>query len=688
MHTSNRLVRLVAILTTGGLALGVCFVALAPGVETLAASARYSGKVAPLLRPLEGPTILYDRDGNVIDRLGNLDRSPVSLNAVPKVLRDAVIATEDRTFYTNPGVDVRSAVRALVENVDAGQVDQGGSTITQQLIKNRYFKHPRQTLDRKVREAVLATRLTNEWSKRRILQEYLNTVYFGENAYGVNAASLRIIGKPLEQLDLGDAALLAGLIKDPSRYDPFSNPENAQARKVQVLSRMREQHEITKAEATLAAAEPLPPKPQVPTLQAHSPYAEEVKNRLLELPELGATEQEAAQRVFAGGLRVYTAFDQEKTFLAQSAVDSTVGRFAPFTASMAVMNPRTGEVLAIAGGKDPQGFNLATMGPANTNGRQVGSNFKPITLATAFTNGYSPNDLVNGSSPCFISYEPWGYHRVRYRNAGGGGTDTLYSQTKNSVNCAFLNLFTSVGPQKVLDMAENLGTIRPNHKYLSTTIGDDGHSPLEMATVYSTFASEGVEHDPIFIKRVEDTDGQVLYHAPAGRRALSPQVARTVTDVLSHVTEGTGKNAKLPDDRPMAGKTGTRDEETDAWFTGYTPQLVASVWMGHPGGSIPMPRLGGVTVFGGSYPAMIWERFMSAALKDAPMLPFTPPDPSLWPKPAIVNPAGGRGKPISTPTFTPTTSSTLPPDTAPTPPSTPPSTTEPVTTPTSPSPPP
>ena len=355
--------------------------------------------------------------------------------------------------------------------------------------------------------------------------------------------------------------------------------------------------------------------------------------------------------------------------------------FAPFTASMAVMNPKTGEVLAIAGGKDPQGFNLATMGPADTDGRQVGSNFKPITLATAFSNGYSPKDTVNGSSPCLISYEPWGYKNVRYRNAGGGGTDTIYNQTKNSVNCAFLNLYTSVGPQKVLDMAKNLGTIRPNHKYLSTAIGDDGHSPLEMATVYSTFASEGVQHDPIFVKRVEDADGQVIYRAPTGRRALRPEVARTVTDVLSHVTEGTGERAKLPDDRPMAGKTGTRDQETDAWFTGYTPQLVASVWMGHPGGAIPMPSLGGLTVFGGSYPAIIWEKFMTASLKDAPILQFTKPDETLWPKPALVNPAGGRGKPFdSSAGFSPTTSSSLPADTTTTVPAPTPTTTAPAVT--------
>ena len=704
MPTSNRLVRLVTILTTGGLALGVCFVALAPGVETLAASGRYSGRVAPLLRPLEGPTILYDADGNLIDRLGNLDRSPVSLDAVPKVLIDAVIDTEDHTFYTNPGVDVRSAVRALVENVDAGAIDQGGSTITQQLIKNRYFKHPQQNLDRKVREAVLATRLTNEWSKRRILQEYLNTVYFGENAYGVDAAAQRIIGRPLAELDLADAALLAGLIKNPSRYDPFTNPENAAARRAQVLSGMRDQHDITKAQETFAGAKALPPKPDIPTLQAHSPYTEEVKNRLLQLPELGATEQEAAQRVFAGGLRVYTALDQRAEFLAQSAVDSTVARFAPFTASIAVMNPRTGDVLAIAGGKNPQGFNLATMGPANTPGRHIGSTFKPITLATAIENGYSPKDVVDGSSNCTISYPgpngpdgkptwPWGRPWVGVKNAGdgNGGTADLFAQTRHSVNCAYLRLMASVGPPKIRDMGARLGMTRPvadTPPNLSMGIGENGHSPLEMATVYSSFASEGVRHDPVFIKRVEDADGQVIYRAPSGRRVLQPEVARTVTDVLSHVSDSdaTAPRAKLAD-RPMAGKTGTRDNSKDAWFVGYTPQLVAAVWMGDPTKETAMLNVGGLRVYGGTYPAIIWQKFMSAELQDAPVLPFTKPNEKLWPKPARVNPDGGRGAPIPEFIPPPTTSTSLAPDTPPSS-SPPPTTSSPVTTPTTAAPPP
>ena len=681
MRHSNRLFRLVALLTLGGLGLGVCVVALAPGLEKIAASAQYSGKIGPQLRALEDPTTFYDANGAVYERIGQLDRQPVSIAAVPRVVRQAIIATEDRTFYTNDGIDVRSAVRALASNVGAGGIAQGGSTITQQLIKNRFFKNPKRNLDRKVREAILAHRLTNEWSKNRILEEYLNTVYFGQNSYGIQAASTRIIGKPdLAQINLPEAALLAGMIKNPTDYDIFdpAKQKGALERRNEVIRRMRVQHVITEPQALAARSSPLPAPPRPDNeLRARTPYGEEVLSQLKTLPELGKDPFQREQTIFSGGFRVYTEFDPRMSEVARSTIASVLpsASFAPFTAAIAVMDPKSGAVRAVVGGGDTggqaQGFNLATDGA----GRQVGSTFKPLTLATAIANGYSPNDLVDGSEDtsegCVVSYPKLTTAKVH--NAGGAGTDTLLQQTKHSVNCAYLRLFASVGPEKVIAYAKQLGLTRKIDLVLNSGIGDTEHTPLEMVTAYSTIADEGVRRGPVFVRRIEDAAGRVVYRAPSPVRVLSAEQARTVTSVLSHVTDSdaTGPRAKLSD-RPIAGKTGTTTASKDAWFAGYTPQLAAVVWMGdrgeestpgHPGR--PIREMKGVgtfgTIFGGTYPAIIWQKFMSEILKGQPVLEFTAPDESLWPKPAMVNQKGGRGAALDFSGLnTSTTSSTLP----------------------------
>ena len=495
---------------------------------------------------------------------------------------------------------MRSSLRAFLSNVGSGGIGQGGSTITQQLIKNRYFTNPKRDLDRKVREAILAARLTGEWSKRRILQEYLNTVYFGPTRTASRPPSQRIIGTPLDQLDLGDAALLAGLIKDPINFDPFTHPDaaiaapratvlrgDASTRRRSPRPRRRSRRRSRCRRGPTAPSRRTIPKCLL--LEPHSLYAEEVKNRLLELKELGPDEKAAEKRVFAGGLRVYTAYQPDLQAKAQAAVDSTVGRFAPFQASMAVMDPRTGDVPAIVSGtgRDYRGLDLATMGPLiPDSGRAVGSTFKAITLATAIANGYSPKDTVNGGAPCTIKYAegtpgPARLLPVVERRRGRTRRPQVHQRERRGrrhgrplqpdEELGELRVPASAHQRRPAEGARHGDPARPHppgrplpldrHRRDAST----HRSRWPRSTARSPTTASGTTRCSSPASRT--ARGASSTAAPGGKRVLHPQVARTVTDVLSHVTEGTAPKAKLAD-RPMAGKTGTRDNSDDAWFAG------------------------------------------------------------------------------------------------------------------------
>ncbi|MGZ4735213.1 MAG: transglycosylase domain-containing protein [Acidimicrobiia bacterium] len=657
----RRLLRLLVILVLGGIGIGACLAALVPGVEHIAAGSQYTGKVGPMLKKLDEPTIVYDKNGDYLDTLGLKDRRPVELSEVPQPLIQAVIATEDRTFYDNPGVDLQSMVRAFLENVNKGGVEQGGSTITQQLIKNRVFKDPKRDLDRKIKEAALALRLNDEWSKNRILQEYLNTVYFGSGSYGVKAAAERFFNNtPLDKIDLAQAALLAGLIKNPEGDNPFRHPERAIARRSQVLNQMVSAHDITKEQMMVASVEPLPTVAPPTEFRPDNYYVAQVRDLLTSDARfgLGGTDAERGAKLNLGGLRVYTAYDPRTELLGQASIDQTLPN-GNVKAAMAAIDPHNGDVKAIVAGpnvtfNDSQ-FNLATM-PLDTGpdpkptGRQPGSTFKAIVLATALENGFSVKDSIDGTSPCTLRINGLKFDPLRRtQNAeGGGGVMSLRSATENSVNCAYFRLGAAVGLPKVVEMAKRLGVTHPiNPANFSLSIGSaDGVSPLDMASVFATFAADGVHHDPVFIKKVVDSEGKVIFEDKGeGQRVIDPQIARTVTDVLRGViTKGTGTRAQLPDRRVAAGKTGTTDRKSDAWFVGYTPQLVAAVWMGNPLEQKPMGRVGQFgEVFGGTYPALVWKKFMTLALAGQPQEPFIPPDPKLWPRGVFVS-ENGRGK--------------------------------------------
>ena len=648
--------RFCAILTFGGVGVGVCFAALIPGAATVVSGNHYTGDVAKSLKPLDERTIVYAADGTEIGKLGREDREQAKLGEVPQSLVEAVIATEDESFYTNPGVDLEATVRALAANLGSGGIRQGGSTITQQLIKNRIVGI-KQDLARKMREAILAFRINANYSKNDILEQYLNTVYFGEGSYGVKAAAERLfitrdpetgaeVTKNLSQLTIADSALLAGLISNPNGNNPFSNPAGATARRNLVVRRMLEKKYITLKEAVTAIYTPVPTIPPPAELRPDNYYVQQVQ-KLIEDGDpdsfgLGTTESERTNKLLGGGLRIYTALNPKMQAQAVDAIhetlpDDTNGA----SAALVAMDPANGDVLAAANGAAFQDtkYDYSTQGR-----RQEGSTYKAITLITALENGFSPDDTIDGSDRCAIpGYETTAEGVGRNASDGEGGVGGLFEQTADSVNCAFLRLQQAVGSDKVADMAVKLGIRQRPDPIASLTLGTVAATPLEMATVYNTIAADGIRHDPVFIKRIENSDGKVLYqNDPTGVRVISAQTARTATKMLEGViTGGTGTRAQIG--RPAAGKTGTTDKEVDAWFDGFVPQLTAVVWMGNPDGEQPMGSIGQFSaIFGGTYPALIWHNFMTQALADDPAVDFTEPDQSLWPSGRFIT-VKGRG---------------------------------------------
>jgi len=623
----------------GALAFAISLLVVSAGVFVVGGMAESRGVSVRPLRALAERSTILDGDGNVIGRLGLRDREDVALSEVPKVLQDAVVAAEDATFWTNRGIDLLGLARAAWSNVQTGRVEQGGSTITQQLVKNRVLSSER-TAQRKLRELALALAYAKRYSKREILEQYLNTVYFGQGAYGVRTAAERFFATEgpfgpvpgdLQHLTLGQAALLAGSISNPEGNNPFTAPERALARRRQVLDRMVAEGYTTAEEADRAAQEPLPAVVPLPDLRPRSAWAEEVQDRLLTDPRfamLGDTQRERERRLLTGGLTIRATLDPR----VQAAADAAVAEAAPadrpdFVAALVAIDPATGAVRAMTAGRDfsRSQYNLATSTP----GRQAGSTWKVITLAAALAAGFSPQDPVDGSSPCTF---PFGLGETRNFESGGGGM-TLRAATVGSVNCAFARTQLAVGTQVVIDLAHRMGvrqqTLQP---ILTLTLGAIETTPLEMATVAATLANGGVRHWPNFVQQIVDRNGQVLYDAAqdAGERVLTADVVACESAILQEVVQrGTGSNARLAG-RPAAGKTGTTDGRSDANFLGYTPGLAAFVWYGNPSA-----RVEGAG-FGGDVPARVFKAFMDAALAGTPVVGF--PDPG----PVCARPPGNR----------------------------------------------
>jgi penicillin-binding protein 1A len=634
VHTIRRLVLTIVL---GGFGLAVGLIALAPQAKAVVQSGHGKVKKFTKLQELPERSVVRARDGSVLAVLHDeQNRSIVkSLKDIPEHTQKAVLDVEDARFYLHGGVDLRSTLRALLTNVQAGGVLQGGSTVTQQLVKNAILTPDRQ-VGRKVKEAVLAWQIENTMTKREILKSYLNTVYFGNGAYGVQAAAETYFNKDARDLTVAESAFLAGVIRNPVGYDPITFPELARARRDEAVDRMLAEHDLTPASAAAIKQTPLPTKISTPVPQPNDYFVEAVKNRLLQDTRLGETPQQRYNAIFRGGLDIYTTLDPRLEELAKQKVNSVLpDTHGKFTAAVATVEPATGAVRALVGGRDfnASEVNLALGREGGGTGRQPGSSFKPFVLIAALEEGYGPNSPVDGTSPCTVSipgYKPW---MPSNYEGEGGGVMSIADATAHSVNCAYARMVKAVGLSKVADVARRMGITSPLEPLVpSMALGSKEVSPLEMASAYATLAADGIHRKPHFVEKIVDRYGKTVFtEHDKGDRALTPQNARVAINVLRGVVQnGTGTAARLGS-RDVFGKTGTSEEHQNAWFVGGTPQLVSAVWMGDPHANTPMLNVGGIRVAGGTYPARIWSAFMGAALQGAPSLRFPMPDPKLIP---------------------------------------------------------
>jgi len=623
------LLRLAAVIAGGAMATVVSFAALAPRIgEVFTANISTAAEVN--LDQLALRSIVYDARGDQFDVLYDVEnRALVGLPDISEELIVAVITVEDAGFWQHNGVDAAAIARALVRNVSSGAIEQGGSTITQQLIKNGVIGNAR-NIDRKLPEAALALRLERQLTKEQILEAYLNTVYFGGGTYGVRAASEVYFGLEPSELDWAQSALLASLISNPVQYDPTRFPEVATERRRIALKLLRNAGQITTAEFERYNDSELPRYRRVAVeWQPSNYFIEEVRSELLADQRLGKTRAQREEAVFGGGLRVYTTYDP----VAQAEIEKAIADNLPddprfFTAASASVEPGTGAVRALVGGP---GFDVFKYDIATQKGRPTGSSFKPFVLAAAMEKGFVPADEVSGLSPCEFDNPGGVPNPYEASNFGEskGAFQAIYSQTLSSSNCAYLRLGQIVGLSNVADTAKALGiSTDMSDLPLSMPLGPLDVTPLDMATAYASFANDGVHVDPIFITRVEDRAGNVLFeNKPHPTRAISVQSARLVTNVLAaNIRGGTGTRARL-EEQPAAGKTGTAQDFADAWFVGFTPRLATAVWMGNPDARVAMRRVAGVgSVTGGSVPARIWGAFNNAYHSDLPIIDFKKPD--------------------------------------------------------------
>ncbi|MGW2253501.1 transglycosylase domain-containing protein [Kitasatospora sp. NPDC001660] len=649
--------------------------------------------------PLTQATQIFDAKGGLIAKVYERDRTVLTADQMSPFMRHAQVDIEDARFYEHGAVDLKGILRAVSKNAESGTASQGASTLTQQYVKNvnvekagddqaAVLEAQRKTLGRKIQELKVAIKLEEDLTKDQILTNYLNITFYGHQAYGVEAASQRYFSKSNKDLTIAEAATLAGMVQNPSSYDPVRYPDNTVKRRNVVIDKMLENKHITADQAKEAKAAPLGLKYKDPqngciTAQAGMGFfCDYVRHVVKQDPAFGKSEADRKKLWDTGGLNIYTTLDPDKQAAAQNAVTKLVYVTDPVSAAATMMEPGTGKILAMAQtrpyGLDPNknqtvvNLNVdAAMGGGN--GFQPGSTFKPIVAAAALESGVPPTQQYKSENR--IEWPTMKTCEGTWKNTAKGKDRTVPNENENekgpydlksamalSVNTYFVEMEADMGLCPVKQMANKLGiTTKASGKALeevpSMGLGVQEMSPLTMANVYATFAARGKYCTPIAINKITTVGGKDVPVPQAScSQAFSENTADAMNTVLSGVTEkGTGKDLGLDDGRPIAGKTGTSDEKRAAWFSGYTPQLATSVWLGGPAGGVPMKniKIGPTTfpeVFGATGPGPIWRMAMNQALKGAPVEQLPTASIPDMPKPdPTPNPAAGATAPAADP---------------------------------------
>ncbi|WP_420450499.1 transglycosylase domain-containing protein [Ilumatobacter sp.] len=649
--------RLALVVAGGALLIVAIVVAVAPRLWQVANAHAEDPVVLPEFTPLAQRTYVYDRFGTEIALYELENSQPIAYDDIPVEVIQAFLVVEDKEFFTHDGVNVRSLFRATLSNFASDAPQQGASTITMQVVKNDFLAGLERDGRYKLLQIQYAKRLEKERSKPEIMERYLNTVFFGNNAYGIQAAAETYYGKTVDQLTFIEAVFLAGLVRSPSGFDPINSPERSRARWRQVLDRLVSEQILTEERADeIFETEPIPER--VRTIESRTNertyFTEALRDHLLNRSTiLGATYEERYNQLFRGGLRIHTTLDPNMQIAGERAQELLPQNTRGFEAAMVSLDAETAAVRVMVGGRGFSSDDQVNMALAP---RQTGSSIKYFILAAAIQAGAQAGDEIDGRIGCSFD-NPGDLEEPVYTIDGGvtGFIGDLRDITARSVNCGFARLSQAVGLNRVVDTTYRMASSdylnrsipsterEPIQPFISFATGANEMSPLDMAAGIQSLANEGVHHQPYYVEHIDDADGERIHtHFDPGTEVLDRDVALETVDILKGTLDyGTARFDDLEDDRPAFGKTGTQQDNTNAWFVGGTRQLATAVWVGNPDAYTPMvgiPEFDVPRVQGGTYPSEIWKSFTDAASAGMPVVDWDAPAPPERPNARIVLP--------------------------------------------------